>query len=105
MIAPFATRRPLDVKRARSPNCARWTEKLLRYKNEFCRAALKIYDDGADGISTFNCTPHHQPGNFKRIGRASWGLGVKRVQAELARKLGDREAIRQYLEQPAALSR
>ena len=84
---------------------AEHTEKLLRYKNEFCRLALQIYEDGADGVSTFNWTPHMEAGLFRRPGRNDWGMGAKGVQMELSRRLGSVKTIKQYLEQPDALSR
>ena len=77
------------------------TERLLRYKNEFCDHALKCYEDGADGISTYNWTPHHQPGMVRRPMREEWGLGAKKVQMYLHRLLGDPEALRQYRLQDA----
>ena len=83
------------------PQHTKW---LLRYKNEFCQMALKIYDEGADGVSTFNWTPYHRPEILRHPGRANWGIGAKLVQEELCRRLGSPESIRQYLEQPSALS-
>lgn len=75
------------------------TTQFTRYKNEFCRIALQIYDQGAHGISTYNWTPHMEPGIFRNPGRMDWGMGAKQVQMELSRRLGSRAAIQQYLEQ------
>jgi len=80
------------------------TERLLRYKNEFCRIALQIYGDGADGISTFNWTPHMEPGLFRNPGRRSWGMGAKSVQMELCRRLGSPDLITKYMEAPEPLA-
>ncbi len=79
------------------------TERLMRYKNEFCRLVLKLYDDGADGISTFNWTPYHRPEIIRHPNRTVWGIGAKLVQEQMCRRLGSPEAIKKYLEQPAAL--
>ena len=79
-------------------------ERLLRYKNEFCRAALALYEDGADGISTFNWVPHLQPGMVNNpFLRKAWGYGALKVQMIMAAKLGSPEAIREYLKQETAL--
>ncbi|MBC8462656.1 MAG: hypothetical protein H8D67_32220 [Deltaproteobacteria bacterium] len=72
------------------------TEKLMRYKNEFCEVALKSYDDGGDGISTYNWTPHHQPGMVKNPGREAWGLGAKKVQMYIHTILGDKKMLLKY---------
>ena len=71
--------------------------RLLRYKNEFCTLALKCYDDGADGISTFNWVPHHQPGMIAHPRRQAWGLGAKKVQMRVHSRLASPQALREYL--------
>ena len=79
-------------------------QRLLRYKNEFCRLALRCYEDDADGISTFNWVPHHQPGMARNPGRGEWGLGAKKVQMIVHAKLASPLALREYLESQDALS-
>ena len=79
------------------------TERLLRYKGELCDGALKMYEDGADGISTFNWWPHHQPGvvtNPNYIG-AKIGLGGKKVLMKMLSVMGDRAALEDYANTPA----
>ena len=78
-------------------------ERLLRYKNEFCEAALQFHADNPDGISTYNWTPIGQPGMvaFPEELRGEWGLGAKQVQMIMHTKLRDPEAVRSYLEQAA----
>ena len=76
-------------------------EGLLRYKNELCRLALQLYDNGADGISTYNWTPHAQRGlvpDPPRL-RTNWGDGAKQVQMVIHAKLGRREQLEAYLRQ------
>lgn len=51
-------------------------ERLERYKHELCECALRMYADGADGISTFNWWPHHQPGMVKDPDRMAPTLGL-----------------------------
>ena len=71
---------------------------------ELCAAALKLYDDGADGISTFNWWPHHQstmvkhPDQIKDIGD-----GGKQVLMHVCSLLGDRNALRAYCESDQVL--
>ena len=57
---------------------------LRRYKEEFCALARQLYDEGADGISTFNWYFHHCP------------CGGHAVQAEMLRMMGDRERLEEY---------
>ena len=42
---------------------AKTQELLALYKDTLCSQALKIYDEGADGISTYNWAPHHRNGH------------------------------------------
>jgi hypothetical protein len=78
-------------------------ERLLAYKNEICGNALRLYTDGADGISTFNWTHHHQPGMVHRPARAYYGVPVKKVEMIIMSKLDNPEALRQYLQHVAPL--
>ena len=73
------------------------TEDLRRYHDDILDAALKCYAEGADGISTFNWVPHHQPGMTRRNMREEWGLGAAKVQMYLHPLLKDREALQAYL--------
>jgi len=73
------------------------TERMMRYRNEFCELALRLHADGADGISTFNWVPHHQPGVIKNPMRAAWGLGAKKIQMRVHQILGDPGALQRYL--------
>ncbi len=72
--------------------------RLLRYKKEICRAALKIYEEGADGISTFNWDFIHQPGivNDPNFLGAHFGLGGKKLLMHVASLLGNRTALENY---------
>jgi len=69
------------------------TEDLRRFRDDIIQAALKCYDEGAHGISTFNWVPHHQPGMTRRNIREAWGLGSAKVQMYLHPLLKDREAL------------
>ncbi|MFH1007525.1 MAG: hypothetical protein V1800_08490, partial [Candidatus Latescibacterota bacterium] len=70
---------------------------LLRYKTELCELALKLYQDGADGISTFNWMPHHQPGMVADPMRKEWGLGALRLQMHIHSLLHDPGLLEAYL--------
>ena len=72
-------------------------ELLLRYKNEFCRLALQLYEDGADGISTYNWASTQQPGVVPHErGGVREGPGARQVQWIMHSKIADPDALRQY---------
>ena len=90
-------------------------ETRQRHRRELCEAALQMYGDGADGISTFNMFPQHyplpgedQPGWGKKrewsnlYGRSAKGYGW--VLQEVMPKLGNAEGLRRYLKQQAPTS-
>lgn len=71
------------------------TERMLRHKDELCQAALQLYEQGADGIATFNWWPHHQPGIVSdpdRLG-SYLGYGAKQVMMKVCSVIGDRAAL------------
>ena len=83
-----------------------------RHCREVCEAALRMYEDGADGISTFNMFPQYypvpgeeQPGwGGKRewsnlYGRSAKGYG--RTLQEVMPLLGSRDALQEYLSRQA----
>ena len=74
--------------------------RLLRYKRELCEVALRIYAEGADGISTFNWWPHHQPGIVSNPDymAKNFGVGGKKVLMKALSTLGDRAALQAYAE-------
>ena len=73
-------------------------ERLLEYKDEFCRLALQCYEDGADGVSTYNWAGTCQPGMvpYPERRRPGWGYGAKQVQWIMHSKIADPDALRQY---------
>ena len=77
---------------------------LLRYKRELCQYALNLYEDGADGISTFNWLPHHQPGMIQgeSLG-TSWGLGALKLQMHIHPLLSDRDKREECMESDEVL--
>jgi hypothetical protein len=77
--------------------------KLRRYRDDICKAALQAYADGADGLSTFNWVPHHQPGMTRRNTREEWGLGALKVQMRVHALLRDRAALEAYLRSETVL--
>ena len=81
------------------------TERMMRYKNEFCETALQMYADGADGISTFNWYFHLHLARMPNQWQAyyGYGMGASAVQKRVLSMLGDPEALRRYLEAPRAL--
>jgi len=80
------------------------TEKLLRYKNEFCRLALNLYEDGADGVSTYNWYFHLRIAKVPYLWCEYYGYGPggDRVQARMLSILNDKDAIQRYLNEPHA---
>ncbi|MFH1007526.1 MAG: hypothetical protein V1800_08495 [Candidatus Latescibacterota bacterium] len=71
-------------------------EGLLRYKMELCELVLQLYQEGADGISTFNWIPHHQPGMLANPMRENWGVGAIRLQMHIHALLTDRNKLEAY---------
>jgi len=78
---------------------------LALYKDDLCDAALRMYEAGADGISTFNWYAHlriaQAPSLF--IDDAVGGLGAEAVQAYVYPLLRDAQAIRRYRTEPWAV--
>ncbi|MBM3802394.1 MAG: hypothetical protein FJW26_08825 [Acidimicrobiia bacterium] len=72
-----------------------------RHRDEIVQAALRCYEDGADGISTFNWSTYFPPGTVKQspakysenYGRSN--AGYQKVLMALHPKLGSKEALRQ----------
>ena len=81
-------------------------ERLLRYKDRFCAAALQLYADGADGVSTFNWYFHLHLAEVPNQWQAyyGYGMGGSAVQAHLLSILGEPETIRAYRKQPWAIA-
>jgi hypothetical protein len=79
---------------------------LALYKHDLCTTALKMYEDGADGISTFNWYSHLRDGKIPHLwtdGEGASGSGAEAVQTYIYPLLRDPNALRQYLAQPWAL--
>ena len=74
------------------------TDRMRRYKDDLCSAALNMYEQGADGLSTFNWWPHHQPGmieNPEHMG-ARLGYGGQKVLMKVLSVIGDRATLEDY---------
>ena len=87
-----------------------WDEKdrqaLALYKHDLCTAALRIYDDGADGISTFNWFPHLRAAQVPHLwteGFDSPGEAADALLLYAGRLLKSPAAIRRYLAEPWAV--
>ena len=77
---------------------------LAQYKYDLCTTALRMYADGADGISTFNWWPHLRNANMpNHWTKALGGEGADAVQTYIYPLLGNPEALRAYLVEPWAL--
>jgi hypothetical protein len=88
---------------------------LAVYKYDLCTTALRMYQDGADGLSTFNWFSHLRdakvPHNWSGKENAPAGQvdgsftdeGSDAVQSHIYPLLGDPNAITTYLRQPWAL--
>jgi hypothetical protein len=79
---------------------------LALYKDELCTTALRMYEDGADGISTFNWYSHLRNAQMPYRGsdtNGQTGAGTDAVQTYIYPLLKDAAAIRRYREQPWAV--
>ncbi len=79
---------------------------LALYKYDLCMTALRMYEDGADGISTFNWYSHLRDANVPNLwtaGEDDSGPAAEAVQTYIYPLLADPEKIRWYLAQPWAL--
>ena len=76
--------------------------KLQRYKREICELVLRLYDDGADGISTFNWYFHLYLARVPHQWQTYYGYGAggARLQQHVLSILRDPAAIRAYLHSP-----
>lgn len=69
-------------------------EAMRDYKDAICNSALDCYEQGADGVSTFD---------WNLPDTCRLGLGTQEVGIYLYPKLGDPEALRRCLAQETAL--
>ena len=76
------------------------TERLKKYKDGFCEIALKMYEDGADGISTYNWYFHLHLAKMPKQWQAyyGYGMGGSAVQKHMLSILGSPEEIKEYRE-------
>ncbi len=74
------------------------TKKIQRYKEGFCKISLQMYEDGADGISTFNWYFHLHLAEMPNQWQAyyGYGMGGSLVQKYVLSILGVPKAIRHY---------
>lgn len=77
------------------------TEQLKRYKEEMTAAALAMYEDGADGISTFNWYFHLHLSQMPVQWQAyyGYGMGASAVQKHVLSIMGKPGALRDYRKQ------
>ena len=82
-------------------------ERLMRYKNEFCDLAVQLYDDGADGVSTYNWYFHLRKARVANLwcDYYGYGPGGDAVQEHILSILDDPEAIRRYRHETRAIPR
>ncbi len=77
---------------------------LAQYKYDLCSTALKMYADGADGISTFNWYAHlRNAGMPNHWTRDMAGPGADAVQSYIYPMLGKPAALESYLTESWAL--
>ena len=81
---------------------------MQRHRDEICNAALKCYEDGADGISTFNCFGHSlysartkREGSETRMYRNS--TPYKKTELFVHQFLGSPEALHNCLKKEPAM--
>lgn len=96
--------------------CPQWVSITLKkesqralglYKDDLCTAALRMYEEGADGISTFNWYCHLINAAMPHIGPEEGqyiqGRGAHVVQTHIYPLLKDPAALRRYREEPWAV--
>jgi hypothetical protein len=69
-------------------------------RDEICHEALSHYARGADGISTYNWWPHHQPGMVSvpfKAEKFNNSTEFNKVLMHVHPRLGSPEEIRQCL--------
>ena len=80
---------------------------LGMYKDDLCTSVLRMYEEGADGISTFNWFPHLQNAKMPTVpppdAPGAEGSGAQAVQTYIYPLLKDPVAIRGYREKPWAV--
>lgn len=79
---------------------------LALYKWDLCTTALRMYEDGADGISTYNWYGHLRNVKVPNLwtdGEGASGAGAEAVQTYVYPLLSDPKAIRAYAAQPWAV--
>ena len=72
-------------------------DKMQKYKDEFCRLALRLYDEGADGISTFNWYFHLAELGGKLWEDYRYGRGGLSIQKNILLKSSDPGELERYL--------
>ena len=77
------------------------------FKHDLCSAVLRAYEDGADGVSTFNWYCYLRTLDLKRLwhensGGNDPGPGAEAIQRYVYPMLGNPDALRQYLNEPWA---
>ena len=79
---------------------------LALYKDDLCTAALRMYEDGADGISTFNWFSHLRNAKMPAFAESEYGgAGADAVQTAIYPLLRDPAAIRRYRATPSISAR
>jgi hypothetical protein len=75
---------------------------LALYKDDLCTAALRVYEEGADGISTFNWNAHLRNARMPDVWTEAAGpeAGTAAVQTYVYPLLKDPAAIRRYRQEP-----
>ena len=97
-IYPTLWAKPQWLAKSEPPIGTNDTDRMRRHKDDLCTTALKMYEQGADGLSTFNWKPHHQPGmiaNPEVLG-ASLGYGGAKVLMKALSVIGDRATLAKY---------
>ncbi len=81
------------------------TDRMRRYKGDLCTVALQMYEQGADGLSTFNWWPHHQPGIVTNPDymASNLGYGGKKVLMKALSAIGDRATLENYAKSETVL--
>ena len=76
---------------------------MAQYKYDLCTTALRMYADGADGISTFNWYSHLREARVPKLWtKDESGSGGDAIQTYVYPLLRDPKALRHYLAQPWA---
>ncbi len=95
-----------DIQQEIGPIGADDAARLTRYKQGFCQLGRQIYDEGADGISTFNWYFHLFQADVPNLWCEYYGYGQggAAIQAQVLSVMDDPQELADYCQRPMDIS-